>query len=295
MTDHSSQTPASKSGGKVEEITSTANPRIKWIKGLGLKKNRVQENLFVAEGLKLVTDAVDGGWTVRMLVHARRLLEDEALNQPIGELAAKVRARGGDVLITSDKVLTSIARRDNPQMVMGVMEQKFHDLSSVKPADKDVWVALDRVRDPGNLGTIMRTADALGAKGVILVGETTDPFALEAVRATMGSLFHIKLFRASQHEFLQFAEGWRQNGGQIVGTHLKGAVDHRSLDYAAAPHILLMGNEQQGLTDELAQACSNLVAISMAGQADSLNLAIATGIALFEMRRHDLPSMGGTI
>jgi len=150
------------------------------------------------------------------------------------------------------------------------------------------------VRDPGNLGTVIRTADALGAKGVLLVGETTDPFALEAVRATMGSLFHMRLARASQDEFIELASRWQANGGQVVGTHLKGAVDHRVIDYSSAPQLLLMGNEQQGLTDELAAACSKLALISMCGNADSLNLAVATGVMLFEARRHALPEIGSS-
>jgi TrmH family RNA methyltransferase len=172
------------------------------------------------------------------------------------------------------------------------MEQKLTPLKDVIGKENECWLALDRVRDPGNLGTIIRTADALGAKGVLLVGETTDPFALEAVRATMGSLFHMKLARANVDEFLSLAGQWKTSGGQVIGTHLKGAVDHRSIDYTKGPQLLLMGNEQQGLTDELADACSKLALISMGGAADSLNLAVATGIMLFEARRHSLKQIG---
>ena len=274
--------------GRIEEISSPANPRIKSIKSLSLKKNRDRENVFLAEGQKLVTDALEKGWTIRTLLHSRRLLEDDNQRDRIEALAAKVRARGGDVLITNDKLLTSITRRDNPQAVIAVIEQRLSEAASLKFADNDCWLALDRVRDPGNLGTIIRTADALGARGVILVGETTDPFALEAVRATMGSLFHIQLARQTEGQFLRLAEALRAQGGKVTGTHLQGAVDHRTIDYATGPQILLMGNEQQGLTDELAEACDNVVLIAMDGAADSLNLAVATGIMLFEARRHCL-------
>ena len=274
--------------GRIEQISSPANPRIKSIKGLSLKKNRDWENVFLAEGQKLVTDALENGWTIRTLLHSQRLLEDDNQRDRIQAIAAKVCARGGDVLITNDKLLTSITRRDNPQAVIAVIEQRLTDTTDLKFAGNDCWLALDRVRDPGNLGTIIRTADALGAKGMILVGETTDPFALEAVRATMGSLFHIQLTQQIEAQFIDFVEAFRAQGGKLTGTHLKGAVDHRTVDYANGPQMLLMGNEQQGLTDELAAACDNVVLIAMEGAADSLNLAVATGIMLFEARRHCL-------
>ena len=278
--------------GRIEEISSPANPRIKSIKGLMLKKNRDRENAFLAEGQKLVTDALEKGWTIRTLLHSRRLLEDDGQRERIQSLSAKVRARGGDILITNDKLLTSITRRDNPQSVVAVIERKLVDASNLSFEGSDCWLALDRVRDPGNLGTIIRTADALGAKGVFLVGDTTDPFALEAVRATMGSLFHVQLVRQSEAQFIEFAKIFQSQGGQVVGTHLKGAVDHREVDYASGPLVLLMGNEQQGLTDELAEACDSVVLIAMDGAADSLNLAVATGIVLFEARRHLLTLEG---
>lgn len=274
--------------GRIEEITSPSNPRIKSIKGLWLKKNREAEGLFLAEGMKLVQDALDADWTVRTMLHAKRLLEDPRLGERVTQLATTVRARGGDVLITNDKLLTAITRRDNAQAVVAVLEPRMADPSTITPDTNVSWLALDRVRDPGNLGTIIRTADALGASGIILVGDTTDPFAVEAVRATMGSLFHVPLVWMAEAEFKRLATRWRAEGGAVIGTHLKGAVDHRSIDYAAKPHILLMGNEQQGLTGELAATCDHLALIAMAGKADSLNLAVATAIMLFEARRHAL-------
>lgn len=254
-----------------------------------MKKNRDREKLFVAEGQKLATDALDAGWAVKILLHSKRTLDDSEQSKRVTALATKARAKGGDVLITSDKLLTSITRRDNPQAVVSVLQQKLTQLENVSATGNDCWLALDRVRDPGNLGTIIRTADALGAKGVVLVGDCTDPFALETVRATMGSLFHVPLVRATQAQFLSFGQRWINNGGAITGTHLKGATDHRTIDYASGPQILLMGNEQQGLTDELANLCTNLALIAMDGAADSLNLAVATGIMLYQARQHALP------
>ncbi|MEO1066251.1 MAG: RNA methyltransferase [Pseudomonadota bacterium] len=263
--------------GVYKEISSLSNPVIKDIRGLSQRKNRSVTNLFLAEGLKLVADAVDAGWPIQTFVFGKKVADTPLVQR----LAAKTKASGGMVLEVTDQVLSKIARRDNPQMVVGVFEQLWGHVTAVKPDNRDLWVALEGVKDPGNLGTIIRTADAAGAKGIILIGETTDPFALEAVRATMGSVFSLPLVRLSEGDFISWAKGWC---GLIVGAHLSGTDDYRSVSYAQ-PTVLLMGNEQSGLSDALAGACTKLVKIPQAGRADSLNLAIATGIMLFEIQR----------
>ncbi len=264
--------------GRVHEVTSLTNPIVKDIRALAQKKFRDQQNAFVAEGQKLVIDALDLGWTISTLVVAKTARG----NDSVEKLAARALAAGGDVLVVSEKVLAAIARRDNPQMVAGVFEQQTRRLETIAPVQGDVWVALDRIRDPGNLGTILRTVDAVGAAGVILVGDTTDPFSTETVRATMGSIFAVPVARTTTDRFLAWRAGWP---GLVVGTHLKGAVDYREIGYAGKPVLLLMGNEQQGLPEELAGCCDALARIPQAGRADSLNLAVATGVMLFEIRR----------
>lgn len=271
--------------GQVKEVTSLANPLVKDIKALAQKKFRDQQNAFMAEGLKLIIDALDLGWSIKTLIFAKTQLG----NQTVENVAARAKANGALVLEVSEKVLGAITRRDNPQMVVGVFEQKLMALKDVRPAPGDVWIALDRVRDPGNLGTIIRTADAVGAKGVILVGETTDPFSVETVRATMGSVFAVPVVNATPEAFLAWRKGVK---ARFVGTHLKGSVDYRTVDYSKAATILVMGNEQQGLPDDLAGACDTLIRIPQTGRADSLNLAVATGVALYEIRRHALPTVG---
>lgn len=273
--------------GQVKEVTSLANPIIKDIRALALKKFRDRDKVFLAEGLKLVLDALDAGWKIRTLIYAKA----GRGNALVEKAAARTVAAGALVLEVPEKILGAITRRDNPQMVAAVFEQRLSQLADIKPTDGDVWVALDRVRDPGNLGTIIRTVDAVGAKGVILVGDTTDPFSLETVRATMGSLFSVPLARAREDEFLAWGKG---TGARLVGTHLEGAVDYRTVDYTGGPVVLVMGNEQQGLPPSLAQACDALVRIPQAGKADSLNLSIATGVMLYEIRRKALPMVGET-
>jgi TrmH family RNA methyltransferase len=265
--------------GQVKEVTSLANPIIKDIKALSLKKARDESRTFLAEGLKLVIDALDRGWTIRTLVYAKA-----GKGKPLVEkVAARTVAAGGLVLEVSEKVMSSITRRDNPQMVAAVFEQRWTPLKDIQPKGSETWIALDRVRDPGNLGTIIRTADAAGAAGVILVGDCTDPFSMETVRATMGSMFALPLVKTTPADFLK----WKKTvDARLVATHLAGAVDYRTIDYRSKPVILMMGNEQSGLPDELAQAADKLARIPQVGMADSLNLAVATGVMLFEVRRH---------
>jgi RNA methyltransferase, TrmH family len=265
--------------GQVKDITSLTNPIIKDIRALTQKKNRDETGTFMAEGLKLVIDALDLGWTIRTLIYAKA-----ARGKPhVEAVALKTIAAGGLVLEVSDKVMTAIVRRDNPQMVCAVFDQRYARLSDIVPGIGRTWLALDRVRDPGNLGTIIRTADAAGCAGVILVGETTDPFSLETVRATMGSVFAVPVARTTIDGFLE----WRKRHDvALIGTHLEGAIDYRTVDYRTKPTVILMGNEQQGLPDALSAACTALARIPQAGRADSLNLAVATGIMLFEARRH---------
>ena len=263
--------------GPVKQITSLTNPIVKDIRGLALAKNRKESGLFLAEGLKLVADAVEAGWTIRTLVHASTVM-----SQPLVQrLSATAHAKGGSVIAVSEAVLEKISRRDNPQTVLGVFEQRLTAADAIRPVGHDVWVALEAVRDPGNLGTIVRTADAVGASGVILVGNTVDPFSVEAVRATMGSIFAVPLARATMAEFARLARRWP---GTVVGTHLAGKADYRDADYRG-PVLLVMGGEQAGLTADAAALCKTLVKIPMAGKADSLNLAIATAVMLFEIRR----------
>jgi TrmH family RNA methyltransferase len=265
--------------GIFRKVTSLANPLVKDIRALHQKKHRDETGLFMAEGAKLVRDAVEGGWPIRMLAYSAA----HAGEEQVGVLAARTKASGGAVLEVSAQVLEKIARRDNPQTVIGVFGQRFAPEASI--GREGIWVALDRVRDPGNLGTIIRTGDAAGLAGVALVGASVDPFALETVRATMGSIFHVPVARTGEEGLIAQA---RRHGARLVGTHLSASVDYRQADYRQ-PLILLMGNEQQGLTEKLGAACDELARIPMRGKADSLNLAVSTGLVIYEALRTTLP------
>jgi RNA methyltransferase, TrmH family len=254
-------------------VTSLSNPTVKAVRALHLRKERDETGLFVAEGLKNVTEGVELGHAPQILMYGRDAGDHPLLKKAV---QATLAARGEVVEVTQD-ILAKVSRRDNPQAVVGVFRQTFRPLEEIDPASAPCWVALHRVRDPGNLGTIVRTADAAGCGGVILVGECCDPFAVEAVRATMGSIFAVPLSRATEAEFAAWRGRWP---GSVVGTLLSARVDHRGADYRQ-PSLILMGNEQQGLPPDMAALCDVAVKIPMRGRADSLNLSVATGIMIY--------------
>ena len=254
-------------------ITSLSNPIVKAVRALHMRKAREESGQFLAEGLKIVTEAVELGHAPRIL-----LFGAEAAGHPLLRRAVQVtEAAGGEAIEVSRDILAKISRRDNPQTVLAVFEQAFAPLQNLSPGSASGWVALEAVRDPGNLGTIVRTADAAGCGGVILVGDCCDPFSVEAVRATMGSIFAVKIARAAVAEFIAWRAGWP---GSVVGTLLTATTDFRAAAYAP-PTLILMGNEQAGLTPELVAACDVAVKIPMRGRADSLNLAVATGVMIY--------------
>lgn len=257
----------------VRAVTSLTNPTVKAVRALHLRKEREATGLFVAEGLKNVTEGVELGHAPTILMFGK-----EAAAHPLTRNAiAATLAAGGEALEVTQEILAKVSRRDNPQAVVGVFRQRFTPLEALKPDTADVWVALHRVRDPGNLGAIVRTADAAGCGAVILVGECCDPYSVEAVRATMGSIFATPIVRAGEVEFADWRKAWP---GSVVGTLLTATTDHRGADYVR-PVLILMGNEQQGLPPEMAALTDVNVKIPMRGRADSLNLSVATAIMIY--------------
>lgn len=261
------------SGPEPRVVTSLTNPTVKTVRALHLRKAREESGLFLAEGLKIAAEALDLGRRPKILMFAAGARAVPVLNR----LVTETLADGGEVIEVGRDVLEKVTRRENPQTVIAVFDQRFEPMAALRPGAAPVWVALQAVRDPGNLGTIIRTADAAGCGGVVLVGSCCDPYSVEAVRATMGSIFAVPLFRVEVDAFLSWRTGWP---GALVGTHLAATTDYRAADYPR-PTMILMGNEQAGLPEELAAACNVTVKIPMRGRADSLNLAVATGIMIY--------------
>ena len=255
------------------QVVSLSNPIVKAVRALHLRKDREATGQFVAEGLKIVAEAVELGHAPAILMYGQDATHHPVLNQAI----LATRQGGGEVIEVTQDILAKVSRRDNPQAVVGVFTQRFAPLESLDPHSTPCVVALHRVRDPGNLGTVIRTADAAGCGAVILVGECCDPYSVEAVRATMGSIFAVPLIKATEEAFATWRPSWP---GSVVGTLLTATTPHSQAAYRS-PTLILMGNEQQGLTPDLAALCDINVKIPMRGRADSLNLSVATGIMIY--------------
>ena len=250
-------------------VTSLANPTVKAVRALHQRRARQESGLFLVEGLRSITEAVELGHRPKIMLHAAG-----AAAHPLLRAAADV---ADETLEVSEAILAKISRKENPQMVLGVFGQRLNRLSELPISPSGCWVGLEAVRDPGNLGTIIRTADAAGCAAVLLIGECCDPYSVEAVRATMGSIFAVPLVEVSRAAFLEWRRDWP---GAVVGALLGAQTDYRATPWRA-PNLLLMGNEQAGLSAELAQACDVAVQIPMRGRADSLNLAVATGLMIY--------------
>ena len=257
-------------------ITSLTNDRIKFIRALDMRKTRKETGLFVAEGASILITAREHGHVPEILVYLVGSA-DQGITRGLVRWAL---ANGTECLEVSAQVLGKLAEKVNPQAMMGVFRQRWVDapVPQQQPSEA-VWLALEEVRDPGNLGTILRTADAVGAAGVLLIGTCCDPFQREAIRATMGSIFAVPLVRLDQTTFLQLVGNWP---GTVAGTHLEATQDFRSAIYRG-PAMLVMGGEGPGLSRAVADVCTTLVKIPMAGQLDSLNLAIATALTLYHI------------
>ena len=192
----------------------------------------------------------------------------------------KSHDRGGDVIVTSPDILSKMSGKDNPQAILGAFRQPDSSLHAIDRSASPLWLVAQALRDPGNIGTILRTGDATGAGGLILIDDCADPYSVEAVRASMGAIFTQTVAQANWAEFLP----WLRSGpGQLVGTSLKTDTDYLAADYQQ-PCFILIGNEQQGLPEAYEAECDLLVKIPMAGRADSLNAAMAAAIMAFQVK-----------
>lgn len=257
------------------EILSHSNTLIKRIRSLREKKHRREERLFLAEGLRILTEAADAGHRPRYLVYAA----DAAVHPLVQRLISLTEASDGEAIETSRDILHKLSGKDNPQAVLGVYDEFAMSLDDLDRDAAGIWFVAQSLRDPGNLGTILRTGDAVGAGGVILIDDCCDPFSVEAVRASMGALFTQKIAAARWPEFIAWL---RRGAGQLIGTSLQTDVDYQQPRYQS-PAFILVGNEQSGIPADYGAACDLLVKIPMLGKADSLNAAVATAVMAYEV------------
>ncbi len=260
-------------------ISSRSNPKIKQVRALRHRKNRLSTGLFLVEGIRPVGEAVEAiqmGWRVQAIYYAPELLESDFAVQLVRAQAE----RGLACFATTAGVFESISSKENPQGILAVVQIPNLELDQLSPANFSWGVALVAPQDPGNVGTILRTIDAVGASGLVLLDNSTDPYHPSCVRASMGALFRRPVTQASFDQFSRWAE---TNRYHIYGTSARGNIDARLVTEYHKPAILLLGSERTGLTPEQTATCALVLRLPMQGAGTSLNLGVATGVMLYMM------------
>ena len=269
-------TPIAQAAIRKPELTNPRNPHLKQARALHQRKARDETGLMVVEGIRHVGEAIEAQAQVEYLVYAPDLLESDFAYEVIEQQAAA----GRRCYAVTGEVFATLAEKENPQGLLAVVRQTRAGLSDLHPANFPWGVALVAPQDPGNIGTILRTIDAVGASGLLLLDGGADPGHPNAVRASMGALFWMPVVSATFDEFVQWV---KRHGYHLYGTSAKGSVDYRASGGYERPCILLMGSEQKGLLPEQAAACERLIRLPMQGRVSSLNLAVAAGVMLYQM------------
>lgn len=258
-----------------KHITGFSNPTVKYLRSLRDKKHRKRAGQFLVEGLRLLEDARVSGHVPRQLVMA----EGRDPHELVTRLEHEVAAANGEVITTTPDILSKITGKSNTQSVVGVFDEFDPSLAQLDRDTASIWLVAQDLRDPGNLGTMLRTGDAVGAGGLILIDDCADPFSAEAVRASMGAVFTQGLAQARWEEFVPWLRG---GPGQLVAASLREAVPYRGAAYQA-PCFILVGNESQGLPEAYEAECDLRVTMPMKGRADSLNAAVAGAVLAYEV------------
>jgi TrmH family RNA methyltransferase len=255
----------------MDVIESTQNPLVKLLRSLDRRKERRETGLFVAEGLVVLAAARLAGWSPETLVVDAERLEDEAVQVAIAG------HRGSRLVAASRRVMSVLSSQDNVSPVIAVFRHRL--VAPPKAGDiSGTWICLESPRDPGNLGTIIRTAHAAGAQGLMLLGNACDPYGREAVRAATGSIFHLPIATITEERLGRLAGSWP---GDIIAADQRSKENFRST--YRRPALILMGSEGEGLSPSVAAMATRRVAIPMPGGTESLNLAVAAALLLYEL------------
>lgn len=262
-------------------ISSASNPIAKRIRALADRKARKREGVFLVEGMQPVWRAAESGWEIDTLILAPELIQNPAVDQ----LVADLQQRDVRIVNLTANLFTRLSGRDGPAGVMAIVRMQTASLDKTEVGERDVWIILHRVHNPGNLGTIIRTADAAGITGIILSGDSTDPFSPVAVKASMGSIFSMSLvIEPDIDRVLTWAKG---HGIHLAGTSGYAESAHWDVELPR-PAGIVLGNEGDGLPSDLLEKLDSTVRIPMTGTAESLNLGVAAALLMYEVQRHKI-------
>ncbi len=265
----------------MKNLTSRNNPKIKQIHQLlSQRKQREASGLFVVEGIRHVGEACAAGAKVDFICYAPELLSSTFALQLVEEQSNL----GIPCYAVEKEIFLGLSSKDNPQGILAVIRRPSLELDGLSVENFKWGVALVAPQDPGNIGSILRTIDAVGASGLLLLDDPAnnqfcaDPYHPGSVRASMGSIFWYPVVSTT---FSSFVSWVTKQGYHVYGTSAHATEDYRSITQYLSPLILLMGSEREGLTASQAVVCAEMVSIPMQGRVTSLNLAIATGVMLY--------------
>jgi TrmH family RNA methyltransferase len=257
-------------------ISSRNNPKIKLARALRQRKARQESGLFIVEGIRPVGEAVQAGAAIDTIFYAPDLLTSEFAR----DLVQAQSQAGVTCYPVTPEVFNALADKENPQGILALVHQNMQEIDELNPGNFSWGVALVSPQDPGNLGTILRTLDAVGASGLLLLESSADIYHPSAVRASMGALFWHPVVSASFADFAAWSQGYAYH---VYGTSAHAAIDYQDVAAYEWPRILLLGSEREGLTEEQMGVCDVVVRLPMHGRTTSLNLGVAAGVMLYAM------------
>lgn len=256
-------------------LYSRNHPQIRRLRLLQTPEGRKESGEFLIEGIRPLTEAVKLGVRIEKLIVTPKLLE----GRPVERLVKQLRIKGVPCLGMLPEVYYSFTQAEEPQGIAAIVRQRWEPLENVRPGQGLCWIVAEAVQSSGNLGTIIRTCEAVGSAGLILLGDGADPYDPATVRASMGALFGVRFVRTTVS---LFGEWKRRRQVTLIGTSLAAREDYQDIAYPR-PSMILMGCEKRGLTPEVMALCDHLVKIPMVGRSDSLNVGVATSLMLYEL------------
>jgi len=266
---------------KYPVVSHARDSRFLALRSLQTPQGRSRTGLYIIEGIRHLARAVEHNAPIESV-----FLEPSVLSNAFGQkLARRLRKRGVPGVRLSNQLYRDLTLAAEPQGIGAVLRQQWTPLSILSVGMSSLWLAVESIESPGNLGTMIRTAEAAGVTGIFILSPDCDPYDPATVRATMGSLFSQKLVRCSQREFTSWT---KSNGVALVASSPAGLMDYKALRYRF-PAVLVIGSEKRGLSDQLLDVADFVVRIPMRGDCDSINAAVAAGVLLFEMASQHLP------
>ena len=261
----------------MQVITSKDNEIIKNIKKLKEKKYRDEEGLYIIEGIKIIEEAIEENADINKIVICDECIATGSIEQKLMYTIAKY-----DCIYVSKKVFNFLTDVVAPQGILAVVAKPSRN-TKIR-YDQDIILALDGIQDPGNLGTILRTADSVNLKQIIVTKSTADSYNPKVVRSTMGAIFRVNVIETD--DLVKTLKEIKRNKFKVVATSLETSNSIYDVDYTKK--VIVIGNEANGVTKEILELADSRVKIPMLGKTESLNASVATGVILYEYVRQKI-------